>query len=132
MLTAARPQPSQALVRAGFIVACPTHNDGSAATLRLADGTALPYVTEAQAAAERGVDMADAAYMARHRAEFEALAWGYRTAQLRRRAAEASHALGFVLAASAGGGGGALAGAADPARCAFAGHSFGGATSHRR
>ena len=46
-------------VRAGFVVAAPTHNDGSATRLGLSDGTELAYRTEADICRDAGHDAAE-------------------------------------------------------------------------
>jgi predicted dienelactone hydrolase len=116
-----------ALVRAGYVVVMPTHNDGSAAHVALQDGTTLPYETEVTVCSRAGHDMASKEYKDSHESEIESTMKAYRCGQLRRRAAELSCSLDYVLSdeAAAAGGGWSV----DPHRVAFVGHSFGGATA---
>jgi hypothetical protein len=113
-----------ALVRAGHVVAVPTHNDGSAAHVALEDGTALPYQSEALICGAAGHDMANEEYKESHSGEIEATMKEHRCGQLRRRAVELSCSLDYVLSDETAG-----VWSVDPQRVAFVGHSFGGATA---
>lgn len=120
-----------ALVKAGYVVAAPTHNDGSAARLGLLDGTELPYQFEqmivAAGATAGGEDEAVEAAEGDHKV---AIMKAHRRSQLLRRVAELMTSLDFVLSPEATGprSGGGLC-SVDASRVAYLGHSFGGATA---
>ena len=87
-----------ALVRAGYVVAVPTHNDGSAACVVLDGGTELPYETEEMICTAAGhTEYADPAYRESHEAEIDATIREHRCRQLRRRVAELSCGLDYML-----------------------------------
>jgi dienelactone hydrolase len=109
------------LVRAGYVVAALTHNDGSAANVTLNDGSKFPYETGEMICTAAGYDLEN---VATERPAMEATVKAHRCRQLRRRVAEMSCACDYVL-----GNPGPVPVQVDPARITFAGHSFGGATA---
>ena len=99
-----------AFVQEGYVVLCPTHNDGTVARGGMSDGVDLPFMTDAMAArALHGLDLDDAAGAAAW-AGFDAAAapaeqqvfagpskvMAWREAQLQRRAAELLRALDWL------------------------------------
>jgi hypothetical protein len=104
------------LVRAGYIVVCPIHNDGSAALVTLQDGTVCQYQTRQQlVGTKQKITEADSPELQEIRRE-----------QLRRRVAEARAALTWAVSEGAAEASRAQrwAGAIDTERLGYIGHSF--------
>ena len=104
-------------VQAGHIVVCPEHNDGSAASIRLQDGSRYEY----ERPDEKFAAISDLQ-------EQKTLQERWRRQQLCRRVAEAKASMDWVL--------GSVADksarwyqAVNPEQLAYVGHSFGGATA---
>lgn len=105
------------LVQAGHIVVCPEHNDGSAAIVRLEDGSVYTYKSWKSAFAEEA-DV-DKRQGLQHKLCRE---------QLQRRVAEATASMDWILRCASDASSRWYQ-SVDTDRLAYGGHSFGGATS---
>ena len=108
-------------VRAGYIVVCPEHNDGSAAFIFLEDGTEDSYDTETDIVGG-AVDEFP---------ENQLILQDHRRKQLRRRVAEAHACMEWLvdIAGPKAEKSQRFAGSIDMSRLGYVGHSFGGATA---
>ena len=104
-------------VQAGHVVICPEHNDGSAASVRLQDGSTHDY----ERPDEKFAGVTDPA-------ERKLLQDKWRRQQLKRRVAEAIVSMDWLLRNVADKSTRWYQ-AADPNQLAYVGHSFGGATA---
>lgn len=104
-------------VQAGHVVICPEHNDGSAASVRLQDGSTHDY----ERPDEKFAGVTDPA-------ERKLLQDKWRRQQLKRRVAEAIASMDWLLRNVADKSTRWYQ-AADPNQLAYVGHSFGGATA---